>query len=83
MRRLHSRRKTPLPTHSLTSSTSAAYAADTCMHSLLRSPAPFAVAGPIVSIKTSVAWAVMRPTRSLTTSLLRSVDGAWRKLSLM
>lgn len=83
MRRLHSRKKTPLVCHSLTSSTRAAYALETCMHSLLLRPALLPVAGPIVSTNTSEAWATMSPTSSLTTSLLRSVEGACRKFSLM
>lgn len=82
MRKLHSRMKTPLLTHSLTSSTMPAYRLEACVHSLLLSPAPLAP-GAIVSTKTSVACAPMRPTSTLTTSRLRSVEGACRKLSLM
>lgn len=46
--------KTPLVTHSLTSSMIPAYIADACMHSFDLNPAPLGP-GAIISIKTSVA----------------------------
>lgn len=82
MRLLHSLMNTPLTTHSLASSTIPAYNPAALINSLLFNPAPL-LPVPIVSTKTSVACALIKSTSTLTTSLLRSVLGACKKLSLM
>ena len=82
MRVTQFRSKMPLPMNSFTSSLREVYIAAACAPILDTRVLAF-FSSKHFSRKTSVACARMRPTRNLTTSRLRSVEGAWRKLSLM
>ena len=72
----------PLPINSLTSSVNEVYS-EAAWDPIFETKALLFFSFAHFSKNTSVACAKMIFTRNLTTSRLRSVDGAWRKFSLM
>ena len=73
----------PFPINSLTSSPSPPYSEAVLAATFASNALPIFFSCTAFSKNTSVACAIIMPERNFTTSRLKSVDGAWRKLSLM